>query len=100
MTWLRAMAVSELAKGSGKAVEMAGQSIAIFNVRGKMHALENHCMHRGGQLGEGFLDGGLVTCPWHAWQFDVTTGQCDTLKGSKQKTFKTKIEKNDIYVDI
>ena len=100
MNWQRALAVSELAKGCGKAVEVAGQSIALFNADGKIHALQNYCLHRGGPLGEGHLEGTQVTCPWHAWQFDVKTGECDTMKGAKQKTFKTKIEKDQIFVDI
>ena len=98
--WQRAMAISELPKDSGKSVELAGQSIALFSVDGKVHAVQNHCLHRGGPRGEGYLEGSQVTCPWHAWQFDVKTGECDTMKGAKLKTFKTKIEKNEIWVEI
>ena len=94
------MDLSELAKDSGKAVELGGQSVAIFNVEGKIYAMQNHCMHRGGPLADGYIEDGRVTCPWHAWQFDIKTGACDTLQGANQKTFKTKIEKNSIYIDI
>ena len=100
MTWHRALAVSDLPKGSGKPVEIAGIQVALFNVDGKICAIQNQCLHRGGPLGEGYLEGSEVTCPWHAWQFNVQTGECTTMPGAKQKTFKTKIEKDQIYIDI
>ena len=98
--WYPVMAVSELAKGAGKPVDVVGKSIAFFNVDGKICAIENHCLHRGGPLGDGHLEGTQVTCPWHAWQFDVKTGKCHPMEGAKQKTFKTKIEKDQIFVEM
>ena len=101
MAWHRALALSELPPGtSGKALEISGQHIAFFNDHGKVHAISNHCLHRGGPLADGYLEDGNVTCPWHAWQFSVKTGECHTMKGAKQKTFKTKLEKDHILVDI
>ena len=48
--------------------------VALFNVDGRFHAVSNRCPHRGGPLGQGFVDGAEVSCPWHNWTFDVTTG--------------------------
>ena len=98
--WHPVMDVSELSKNSGKPMEISGQSIAFFNVEGDIYAIENHCLHRGGPLGDGHLEGTLVTCPWHAWQFDVKTGKCHTMPGAKQKRYPSKIENNKIYVEI
>ena len=67
--------VSDLEPGQGKVVEAEGQGIALYNVGGIFHAIHNTCLHRGGPLGEGQLDGTTVTCPWHGWQFDLRTGQ-------------------------
>ena len=101
MSWQQALPLSELPTGSsGKALDISGQSVAFFNNGGKIYAILNHCPHRGGPLAEAYLERTQVTCPWHAWQFDVKTGECDTMKGAKQKTFKTKIEKDQIFVDI
>ncbi len=74
-TFVKVAEVSEVPPGSGKCVEAGGKAIALFNVDGTFHALHGTCPHRGGPLGEGELEGTLVTCPWHAWQFDVTTGK-------------------------
>jgi nitrite reductase/ring-hydroxylating ferredoxin subunit len=66
----------ELGPGRGRLVEIGGQPIALFNVDGAFFAVEDTCLHAGGPLHEGELSGCIVTCPWHEWQFDVTTGAC------------------------
>jgi nitrite reductase (NADH) small subunit len=66
--------LSELPPGTGRQVEAGGRTIAIFNVEGRIHAIDGACTHRGGPLGEGELSGTVVTCPWHGGRFDVTTG--------------------------
>jgi nitrite reductase/ring-hydroxylating ferredoxin subunit len=66
----------DLRPGEGKIAEAGGRSIAVFNVDGKFHCIDNTCCHRGGPLGDGELDGTTVTCPWHGWRYDVTTGKC------------------------
>ena len=73
--FVKVAAVTDVAPGSGTCVEVDGKPIALFNVGGTFHALHGVCPHRGGPLGEGDLDGATVTCPWHAWEFDVTTGE-------------------------
>jgi nitrite reductase (NADH) small subunit len=60
--------------GSGRVFDVAGRTVAVFNVGGSFYAIDNECSHRGGPLGEGDLDGTVVLCPWHAWRWDVTTG--------------------------
>jgi nitrite reductase/ring-hydroxylating ferredoxin subunit len=98
--WHRAVKASEMPKSSGRTVDLGGTSIALFNVAGKFYATRNACIHRGGPLGEGHLEGVRVTCPWHAWEFDVTSGECSTMKGAKQITYSTRIEKGEIWVEI
>jgi 3-phenylpropionate/trans-cinnamate dioxygenase ferredoxin subunit len=81
----------ELPPGSRKIVEIAGRSIGVFNVGGEYFALRNRCPHQGGPLCEGrlagFVDssgpgdirysrrGEILRCPWHAWEYDIRTGQ-------------------------
>jgi nitrite reductase (NADH) small subunit len=52
-----------------------GRMVAIANVAGTLHAIDGLCPHQGGPLGTGELCGATLTCPWHGWQFDVTTGR-------------------------
>jgi nitrite reductase/ring-hydroxylating ferredoxin subunit len=69
-------AVADLPPGQGRLVEIDGKAIALFNVAGVFHAVDDTCLHAGGPLHEGALDGTTVTCPWHDWRFDVVTGHC------------------------
>jgi nitrite reductase (NADH) small subunit len=61
--------------GTGRAVEVEGRAVALFNVNGSFYAIDGTCLHRGGPVGEGDLEDEIVTCPWHGWQYDVTTGR-------------------------
>ena len=70
-----AIAVADLPPGQGAEVTVGGEVVAIFNVNGTFHALAGRCPHRGGPLGQGFVDGAQVSCPWHNWTFDVATGE-------------------------
>lgn len=92
---------SELAPGGCNEVETAeGVTVALFNVEGTIYALENTCAHMGGPLGQGALEGKTVTCPWHGWQYDVTTAKTTVPPNSGVKSFPVKLEGDDIYVDL
>lgn len=74
-TWHCVAKVGQLREGEGTSVEAKGVGIALFNVGGRIYALDNTCPHAGGPLGEGLLDGYIVKCPWHGWRYDVRTGE-------------------------
>lgn len=96
----KALRKSELQAGMGKTVEIDGQEIALFNVEGQVHAIENTCLHAGGPLGEGELSGKEVTCPWHGWQYDVSTGATLHDPNLKVKSYEVKVEGEDILVSV
>ena len=92
---------SDLAPGSGKVVEADGHTMALFNVAGTFHAIDNTCTHVGGPLGEGELSGETVTCPWHAAAFNVKTGAVNSPPAqSNVRSFPVKVEGNDVLVQI
>ncbi len=92
--------LSELPLGSSKEVEHGGRIYALFNVDGKITAIDGLCPHQGGPLADGPLDGTLVTCPWHGWQFDVCSGKTPLGSKLKQEVFEVKIEGQDILVAV
>jgi nitrite reductase/ring-hydroxylating ferredoxin subunit len=92
--------VSDLPPGEGKVVEVEGQPIALFNVDGTFHAIHNTCLHRGGPLGEGDLEGAVVTCPWHGWQYDVTNGTKVRNPDVKVASFEVQVEGSDVLVEL
>ena len=73
--WTRVAAVEELPPGSWRAIEVEDTSIAVFNLDGEYHAIENVCTHEYAELTEGEVRGGIVTCPIHGAEFDVRTGE-------------------------
>ena len=76
MTDFEAVArADEIAPGTGRQVFVRGRAVAVFNVDGAFYAMDGVCLHRGGPVGEGDLEGTIVTCPWHGFQYDVTTGR-------------------------
>ena len=92
-------AVSDVAPGAGLCVEAGGRQIALFNVDGAFYAIDNTCPHRGGPLAEGELEGTAVTCPWHAWQFDLKTGESLT-DDSRVDRFDVQVTDGQVLVAI
>ena len=92
--------VSDLKTGESKTVIAGARELALFNLDGQFHAIDNVCPHRGGPLGEGVLDGCVVICPWHGWRFDCKTGQSPVIPTAKVDRFEVVIEGNDVKVKI
>jgi len=81
----------ELTPGNRKIIEIEGRSIGVFNIKGRFYALKNTCPHQFAPLCRGKItgynqpsevgvydwcrEGEIIRCPWHAWEFDITTGQ-------------------------
>ena len=98
--WTKVSRVSEIEEGKSKIVAAGGKEIALFKISGAIYAIHNTCPHRGGPLGEGYAEGLGVTCPWHAWTFDLKTGACQMMPDIKQPVFKVKVEDGDISLDV
>lgn len=96
----KALKKSELQAGMGKTVDVDGHQIAIYNVDEKFYAIDNACLHKGGPLGEGDLSGKQVTCPWHGWEYDVTTGATLVDSSVKVKVYEVKVEGEDVLVSV
>lgn len=91
---------SELTPGTGKVVMANGNMIALFNIDGSFYAIDNTCLHRGGPLGEGLLEGDTVTCPWHGWRFNIKTGAHTFNPQIKVKSYPVQVEGDDIAINL
>ena len=91
---------ADLEPGQGRVVEAGGRTLALFNVDGTYHAIDNACRHRGGPLGEGELDGRVVTCPWHGYRFDVTTGRNAVNPAVAVACYPVTVEASAVFVDL
>ena len=96
--FVRVAAAADVKPGQGIVAEANGKTLAVFNVDGTIHAINNTCCRREGPLGEGELDGDIVTCPWHGWRFNVTTGACMNNPSAQVEAYEVKIEGEDVKV--
>lgn len=96
----KALRASDLEAGRATEVTISGVAVAVFNVGGTFHAIENKCPHRGGPLSEGFVEGTEVSCPWHNWTFDLASGSCINAPGLSVRHFPVHVEDGDVLVDV
>lgn len=99
MAFLRASKRDEVPPGSIREFQLDGKNVAVANVDGKFFAINNVCLHRGGPLGQGELEGSTVTCPWHGWQYDVTSGKVKVNPAVGVQTYAVEVRGDDIFVD-
>lgn len=91
---------TELPPGTCREVVAAGRVFAVYNVDGQFHAIDGICPHAGGPLGKGTLRGGVVTCPWHGWQFHVATGQHCLNARICAASFPTELQNGQVCIQL
>jgi len=100
MAFVYAAKAGDIAPGQIREISVGGMTIALANVGGQFHALSNTCLHRGGPLGQGSMQGNLVTCPWHGWTYDVTSGKVSGSQSVGLDRYSVELRGDDVYVDI
>ena len=96
--WIDIAATTECPPGKSIERVAANAMVALANVDGQFYAIDGLCPHQGGPLGTGALCGIVLTCPWHGWQFDVTTGQHRYSANVRQQTYEVKVESGRVFV--
>ena len=92
--------LDELAEGKPRAVRVEGQSIALFKHNSSIYATDNQCPHMGYPLTRGRVRGGVLTCDWHGWSYDMGGGGCFTGGCDDLATFPVEVREDEIYIDI
>ena len=100
MPSVRVAKVTDVPVGQGLVVQAGDRTLALFNVDGAYHAIDNVCPHRGGPMGDGDLEGRLAICPWHGWRWDVTTGANANNPAVKIACFTTLVVDGDVLVEL
>jgi nitrite reductase (NADH) small subunit len=98
--WVRVAAMDECPPGGAREFVAEGRIVALFRVGDEFYALDGICPHQGGPLGKGQLNGCVVTCPWHGWQFDVRTGQHQVNQSIRHTHFPVRVDGADVWVDL
>ncbi len=100
MAFVRAARKDEIPRGFIREFQVDGLTVAIANIGNKFYAINNTCLHRGGPLGQGELHGAVVTCPWHGWQYDVTTGKLADEPGDwRQDVYAIEVRGEDLWIE-
>ncbi len=99
--WVRlcSLAVAP-AKGQVAEAEVEGRVFCLVNVNGELSALDNVCPHRQGPLGQGWIEGDAVVCPWHSWAFHVKTGLSEYPANERVGVFPLRVEGEDVLVNL
>jgi nitrite reductase (NADH) small subunit len=100
--WIRLCGLAE-APSVGRVMEaevVDGVQVCLANVNGVLSAMDNICPHRQGPLGQGWVEGEAVVCPWHSWAFNVKTGASEYPSHERVDVFPLRIDGEDVLVDI
>ena len=87
-------------EGAVVEVEAEGAAICLARIGGSLHALDNVCPHRQGPLGEGWIEGEAVVCPWHSWAFDVYSGEALPPERSKVRVFPVRTDGESVQIEL
>jgi nitrite reductase/ring-hydroxylating ferredoxin subunit len=99
--YVRVCELSDVPRGSMRAVDVGEKKLMIVNVDGDLHATDRVCTHETADLSTGFLMGSVVTCPLHLSRFDVITGAVQNPPATAPlKTYGLKIEGTSVYVQV
>lgn len=86
--------------GEAREFTLDGRTLCVANENRRFSAMDNVCAHRGGPLGQGVVVQGKLVCPWHGWQFDLTTGKSEQSATLGVDVYELKIEGDDVLLKL
>ena len=100
MTFLKVATTDELWAGEMMPVECAGHCVLLVNLDDKIYAYENACPHLRTPLSEGSLQGKMLTCSTHGWQFDASNGRGINPQTASLRPIAVQVENKDILIEV
>lgn len=92
--------LQELREGEGKTVIVGNKLVAVFLNNGQLSAIDDSCPHMGASLSGGYVEDGIVTCPWHGWRFRVTDGVWADNPRIKIGCHQVRVVGDDVQVQL
>jgi nitrite reductase/ring-hydroxylating ferredoxin subunit len=99
MALVKVLDAADLVPGKGALVIVNGQDVALFRRGDEILAIGNECPHQGGSLCDGWVEGDIVICPLHGWEFDLRSGACMTVPGESVPRYTATVEDGAIYLE-
>ena len=98
--WYKVAELDDLQDGRVRTVTTGTRSLALTRVGDRYGALDNHCPHQGGPLGEGSIEKGMLRCPWHGYDYDPLTGTPPPGFSDAPSCFPVDVRDDGIYVGL
>jgi nitrite reductase (NADH) small subunit len=99
--YVKLAAESELPpEGEAREFSYGSKPICVANVNGVITAMDNICLHRGGPLGQGVIEGNKIVCPWHGWQWNTKTGEAAHNPNVKLAVYPIKVENGEVLIEV
>lgn len=98
--WVTVARTSDIPAGERKIVQVGALSIGVFHHNGQYYALVNSCLHRGGPVCTGPLEGEILTCPWHGFQYDLRDGRLLVDPSAHLDVFPVRVENGEIQIEV
>ncbi len=92
--------LEDIPADGGLQLTIDGRTVALFVVDGAPVAFDGRCRHRGGPIGDGFVRGGVVTCPRHWWRYDLRTGELVGDASVRLERFPTELDDGTVFVTL
>ena len=91
---------TDVPPGAVREVRHGDRTWAVCNIDGDYRVVSGECPHRDGPLGHGALHGYTLVCPWHAWEFDVRTGDCNIGLDCRIGSYPVTVKDGDLYIEV
>ena len=92
--------LGDLKEGEGRTVSVGGKLIAVFRCPDGVHAIDDMCPHMGASLADGYVEAGVVTCPWHAWRFRLADGAWADNPRIKIGCYPVRVQGDEVQIEV
>lgn len=92
--------VEEITEGERKIVQVENLSIGVFHHKGGWYALRNSCLHRGGPVCTGPLNGDTLVCPWHGYQYNLLDGRLLADSSAALEMYEVEVRDGQVYLQV
>jgi nitrite reductase/ring-hydroxylating ferredoxin subunit len=97
--WVDICAVDDIEDTRARVACVGGERLAVFRYDGKLSCVSSVCQHQNGPLGEGRVIDGLITCPWHGYQYCPDNGASPAPFTERIPTFAVRVVAGRVQVD-
>jgi len=98
--WIKIAEIGDVPPGASRPFEVEGNSIAVFNVDGRLYAIDDSCPHQGSSLAMGRLEGYVVTCRSHGMKVNVSAGEHQPGQGMNVRSFPLESRPDGLYIGL